>query len=387
MMIRYFILLSLLFLSISTYANTDDTPVQPFAYVTTDAEGYNLQVMDLSTGDDLYMIESSDYVCPQELFTGEDPYLIYSEGIGSPTEHQFRRLDLETGITTDLPQLYHEALSDDGQYLAFENQNNQLTILDMATNVHTFTEDVSDIRHIQWNNDVLYVLAYHRDDIYLYQLQDDILTLSHQIDIPDAEVATSVQLAPSGNYLIFRTSKLTRPSDTRDWIVNLQTGEQYRLPSYAYATWHPDGTQLALTIEDDRIDIYDAQNGDITNTIDFRDTHSTYRYQSPSTVQWSPDGRHLLYSLISGGGTYASYYETHIYTISDETSRRVSQYARADVYSAFWLSDEAIIYLFSDVTAQTQEQFLQVDIVQQNIMTLERTHHMLGNAGFWCAFG
>lgn len=122
-------------------------------------------------------------------------------------------------------------------------------------------------------------------------------------DVFNLEYATSPQTTPDGQSVYYERRSMDIMTDrvgTNIWTVDLDGGNhravlsgkaQYRMPRFS-----PDGTRLAyLSNEDGKTQIYIRwlDSGDTTRVTNLE--------RSPSNISWSPDGKHMAFTMFVPG--------------------------------------------------------------------------------------
>ncbi len=121
---------------------------------------------------------------------------------------------------------------------------------------------------------------------------DDLLTVEHYLDF---ERAGDPQISPDGSRIVYTRGWVNKLEDRWDsslWIMSADGSRQRFLIEGSSPRWSPDGTRIAFLApgEPSGTQIYvrwmDAE-GAVSQV--------THELESPTNIQWSPDGRHIYY--------------------------------------------------------------------------------------------
>jgi hypothetical protein len=133
--------------------------------------------------------------------------------------------------------------------------------------------------------------------------------------------------SPDGDRLAFARAEQEQPKVWNLWTVDLASGEMHRLTSHRVgqpwgASWFPDGSRIAYSLED-RLVIHDLDSGrEKTFT-------SPRKGQLIRTPAVSPDGKRVIFQIYRDGAW--------LLNLSDESMRKVLADPTAEEYS--WSPD------------------------------------------------
>jgi Tol biopolymer transport system component len=127
------------------------------------------------------------------------------------------------------------------------------------------------------------------------------------------------------------------------YIFNLQTGEQKRVTSFGqacYATWSPDGKQIAFSMGTDQSsDVY-VMNSDGQSTRCLTDSKSVY-----TRPEWSPDGKAIVYVAMNPLGAKDVEVGTYIMNPDGANKKLLSPIM---AYGAIWSPDGKSLLILRD---------------------------------------
>ncbi len=362
------ILFSLL-LTITVFSNNDDVLIHPFAYVTYQESDFDIQVMDLNTGQIIHSIATDGDECPESMSPNRQ-YLHYSIG-GVPFMNML--LNIHTGETIELPATNKDrsVWSSDSKHLAYlshnEDYNTLLNIYDVASeSVRTILQD--NITIYQWHTDelvfvtldtetsLLEIFSWDGEDIEQIQVIDSISNVRPY----------NMALSPDVSYLSVGTRVDINEPNQNHYLINIETGHINELdhrPNLGPIVWHPSELMFVTMGERIQVTLYDLQN-DTVEMIDL-DIHGYHR-----DILWSPDGEYLLYQYGVPGGTLPPSYKILAYQLDSQDSFVIDE---TNTFSCDirWISETQLIYNYASL--QTPLDYSLNDLVLYDINTNERT--------------
>lgn len=127
-----------------------EPPALPFAYVTySDDTLYDLHLMDVETGEEIYSVITADYDCPTSI-SPDGNWLMFSRGSSLPRNHETYLVDLTTGEGYPfLPSRINAAWTSNSSMFAYKHENS-LYVFDMETHfLHGLGQHYSTVAY-QW---------------------------------------------------------------------------------------------------------------------------------------------------------------------------------------------------------------------------------------------
>ena len=118
-------------------------------------------------------------------------------------------------------------------------------------------------------------------------------------DIFDLEYASSVQISPNGEHIVYvrNSNDIMRDNTARSlWMLETATGDHYPLyadnASYSQPVWSPSGDRLAFVSNEsgrNQIHVHWVERG--------RSARISSLDAAPAGLSWSPDGQKLAFSM------------------------------------------------------------------------------------------
>ena len=328
---------TLLIMGMQSMQSQSEPPRLPFVHVT---DEFDLNVMDILTGDVLYQAKSSEYDCPESI-SPDGRWLLYYTSPNLPSNRNYILIDLNTGNEIPLPHTQINFLGwQPAGFAYFHKPDNQelgtIYTYDVeSAQAHPLVSDSHPVHQGMWRQlaDNFAYITYNEDQITFHRWDEETTFSS----LPVKQVSR-FSISPDAQFVVIH-GKDKLSDEYMDYILDLQTGE-FDITDDFRSSWRPNSHELGYIKSDgNQVAIYDAVTEE-----ELLIATQLGREEFLSSLQWSPEGNQFALKTGSPGGTHNSHLNLYILDVLTGESTAITSYISDYAGNMKWASATILAY-------------------------------------------